>query len=296
MLAAFLVLAPPLYFLGPFVVLMLLGGVRTPKEWFALAIASGGILLAVSGSAQLGPALLRGSGIAVAIAFGVVSVRARGPALPRAALAVGLATAGLAIWCGWQGITWPEIERTFTAMLVETYRAVPSLTSDPATQRDLQGFIDPMVVAAPDIARVMPGLLAVQALGGTALAGVWHHRIASQPIGLAPAPFRAFRFNDHVIWGAILTLALVLLPLPANGHAAAMNALVVWTGLYAFRGLAVLAALLTRVSLALRVAAVIFAVLLNPIALGVCLSIGLADTWVDIRERLRPSPPEGVSP
>lgn len=289
-------LAPPLFVLGPFAVLMVLGGPRAPRDWLALALATGGIVLATSGNPELGPALLRASGIALTLAFGLVSVRARGPGLGRAALALVIAVIGVGIWCRSQGITWPHLERTFTAMLVETYRTVPALTSDPATRQQLQSFIDPMVLAAPDIARVMPGLLALQALAGMGLAGLWHHRVSRNPIGRPPLRFRAFRFNDHVIWGAIFTLALMVIPLPPNGHALAMNALVVWTGLYAFRGLAVLAALLTRVSLALRVVAVGVAVLLNPIALGVSLAIGLADTWFDIRARVLASPPEGVAP
>ncbi|HLB53611.1 MAG TPA: DUF2232 domain-containing protein [Gemmatimonadales bacterium] len=294
-LAAFLLLAPPLYFLAPFAVLMVLAGPRAPREVLALLAAVAGLVVALSGGTTLGPGLLKASAVALALGFGLASLRPRGPVLARAGLALLLAALAIGVWCWMRGIYWPDVERAFTAMLVETYQAVPGLSRDPATQEELKRFVGPILEAAPGIARALPGLLALQALAGMGLAALWQHRIARHPAGPPPVPFRQFRFNDHLIWGAIFTLALWLVPLPPEGRALALNLLVVWAGLYGFRGLAVFAALLAPAPVLLRVLAAGLAVLLNPIALGTCVAIGLADTWFDIRGRFLPPASEGTS-
>ena len=271
---------------------MVLARGRALSELVALIVAALGIAASLAGGSELGPGLLKASGVALAVGFGLLSLHRTWPVLTRAGLSLLIAAVALGIWCQMKGIHWSDLERTFTAALVATYHAVPGLSRDPATQRQLQDLIGPMIASAPDIGRVMPGLLGLQGLAGMGLAGVWQHRLARNPTGPAPLAFRRFRFNDHLIWGAILTLASLLAPLPAAGRALAISLLVVWAGLYGFRGLAVLTALLAGTPVSVRVAAAGLAVLLNPIALGACLAVGLADTWIDIRGRLLPPAPE----
>jgi hypothetical protein len=88
----------------------------------------------------------------------------------------------------------------------------------------------------------------------------------------------------------------MLAPLPPDGRTLAANLLVFWAGLYAVRGLAVVAAVLARAPAGVKAVLALLAVAVNPIAFGVCLALGLADTWLDIRRRLPPSAPEGASP
>jgi O-antigen ligase len=126
------------------------------------------------------------------------------------------------------------------------------------------------------------------------LAWAWHHRISRRPFGSPPSPFREFRFNDHLVWGAIFTLGLLLVSVPAPVPAIAANLMVLWVGLYAVRGLAVLAALLAQAPMAFKAFAAVFAVLLVPVTVGACLAIGLADTWLDIRRRMTPPAPGGA--
>ena len=61
------------------------------------------------------------------------------------------------------------------------------------------------------------------------------------------------------------------------------------------RGLAILCALLAPAPTLLKLLAVGVAFLLIPVALGACLALGLADTWLNIRGRLVPPVPGGVS-
>ena len=295
-LVGFLLLAPPLYLLGSFALLTLLARPRTLRELFWLAAASAGTAAAVTGPADPGHQLLRVSGAAVAIGFVALSLRAKGPVFPRAMLAVGLGALVVIGWSAWRGLTWPGVESAFTEMLRASYRSlVEAGGADPATRQDLEEFVRPFMERAPAIGRLMPGLMALEALAGSVLAYGWHHRISAAPFGPPPARFRDFRFNDHLVWGAILTLGLLLAPAPAPAPAIASNLLVIWVGLYAVRGLAILATLFAPAPMAFRVFAIVFSVLLLPVTLGVCLAIGLADTWLDIRKRISPPAPAGGS-
>jgi len=92
------------------------------------------------------------------------------------------------------------------------------------------------LAAAPALAKLFPGLTALQGLLGVALAWAWYHRVASRPVGAPPRPLREFRFNDHLIWGAIFTLGAMLLPLEEPWNRVIVNLLVVWMGIYAMRG------------------------------------------------------------
>jgi hypothetical protein len=183
----------------------------------------------------------------------------------------------------------------FAEMLRASYQAMVDLAGREATSRqDMERFVEPFIQAAPDVARVMPGVLAVQAIIGVLLAWEWHHRISVSPLGTPPGRFRDFRFNDHLVWGAIFTLGMVLVPLSSPLAVFALNLLIVWVGLYAARGLAVVAAFLAPAPVLLKTLAAAFAALLLPLVLGATIALGLADTWLDIRGRFKPPAPEGA--
>ena len=244
---------------------------------------------------EIGWALLKAFAIGIAAAFGVFSFRGRLPVLARSALSLGVTLLALAGWSLYRGLTWSHIQASFVTVMQSAYRRLPELSADPSTQQQIRDLVAPALESVGTIARVIPGTLSLVAFAGLGLAALWQHRIARAPRGVAPVPFRAFRFNDHLIWGAIFTLILMLLPLPPDGRTVAANLLVVWAGLYAARGLAVISALLASAPILFKVLVVVLAVVVNPLALGGCLAIGLADTWLDIRGRLVPKAPEGVS-
>jgi len=295
LLVGFLLLAPPLYLLGPFALLTLLSRPRTFRELIWLVASGLGVAVTLGGGIPLGPQLVRAGGLVLSVLFALLAFRSNGPIFSRAFLAVLLSVVALGIWATSLGITWAEVEQAFTAMLRASYEAMVEVgRSDPKTRQDLQNFFQPFLEAAPRVARIVPGLLALEGLAGTVLAWSWHHRIAESPLGQPPARFRGFRFNDHLVWGAIFTLGLLLMPLPPSVAAAALNLLVVWVGLYAVRGLAVATAFLAPAPPPLKMFTAGLAILLAPVALGAGVAIGLADTWLDLRRRLPPSPAEGA--
>jgi len=295
-LAGFLLLAPPIYLLGPLALLLLLAKPKTTRELFWLAVAAAGVSATLAGSVTPGYLLIRISGIALALVFVALSFRSQRPVFPRALVSVLVATLVVGVWAALRGLSYPEVETAFTEMLRTSYRSLVEVGgTDPKARQDLEEFVRPFLEAAPGIAQLMPGLLALEALAGVLLAWLWHHRLSATPLGTAPARFRDFRFNDHLVWGAIFTLGLVLIPLPPPGPAVAINLLIVWAGLYAARGLAVITALGAPAPVLLKLLAVGLAILLIPVAVGACLALGLADTWLNIRGRIVPPVPGGAS-
>lgn len=292
-LAGFLLLAPPLYLLTPFALLALLSRPRTAREFFWLAAAATGVLAGMSGDTELVPQMLRASAIVLTIVFVALSVRSTGPVFPRALLAVVLTAAVLAVWASLAGIAWGSVERAFTEILRGS-DALRSAANDPASRQDVRQFVQQVIDRAPDLARVMPALLTLEALAGLLLAWSWHHRIAKNPLGRPPARFSEFRFSDQLVWGAIFTLGLALLPLSPAGRLVTTNLLIVWVGLYGTRGLAIAMAVTAGTAAPLRLFAAVLALLLAPVALGSCVALGLADTWLNIRGRLRPPVPGGA--
>jgi len=294
-LAAFLLLAPSFLFLAPLFVLLLLSRPRSVLEFVALLAAGLGTAGLFTPEVEIGWALIKAFTLGLAVAFGLMSIRGRLSVLARSTIALGVTILALSGWCLYRGIAWSRIQSSFATVMLEAYRRLPELSSDPATQQQIRTLIAPDVESVGTFARLIPATVTLVALMGLGLATIWQHRIARAPIGRRAVPFRAFRFNDHLIWGAIFTLILMLLPLPQNGRTVAANLLLVWAGLYAARGLAVISALLASAPALFKIVLGVLAVVVNPIAIGGCLAIGLADTWLDIRARLVTQTPEGVS-
>ena len=278
-LAGYLLLAPPLYLLGPFVLLTLLSRPRTSRELVWLVLAGAGVAASLVGDQTLVPQVLRTGGLLMSAAFVGLSLGPSRTVVTRVLGALVLTVAGLIVWGRVWGVGWGQVEIAFGEELMRGVAQTwaQSRPGDPDTQLLLQRARE----AVPGVARLMPGLLALQAMAGCGLAWIWHHRIASVPLGQASGRFKDFRFSDHLIWGAIFTLASLLMPLPPLARTIAANLLIVWVGLYTMRGLAVIAAIFQQAPASLRILAM-------GLASPICAVLGLADTWLDFRGRLMP--------
>lgn len=107
----------------------------------------------------------------------------------------------------------------------------------------------------------------------------------------ALGPLRDFRFSDQLVWVLIGGLALLVLPIGGLAGRVGENAMLFMGGLYLIRGIAVMAWLATATITSAWVGALwaICALLLYPMVAGAALAIGLSDTWLDLRTRLRNS-------
>lgn len=289
LLLVYVVLAPPVFLLGPLAALLLLSRPRTLREWSwiaaAFALAAGTWTVHPAGGAGgdlIGHAVQLG-GVVFTVGF-VAALLVHPPTrhpVGHALIGVAVATGFLVLLALRVGVHLPEALAALTDMVLAPLAGWNSGGS-PEWGPLLQRWRE----QAPSYARLYPASLGLWAMGGGALAWRWYHRLAAHPLGDAPPPFRSFRFNDHLIWIALGALGTLLLaPGDSLGFWAA-SLLVLWTGLYVVRGLAVVSAAVHHLPLFPRAALFLSGLLLLPFALGGLAAIGVADTWIDVRAKL----------
>ncbi len=281
LLAGFLLVAPPVFLLGPLAGLLLLSRPSSGREWVWLAGLAGWSAIWLAQTGGLGSQLVRSAAVLVTGAFVALSLWRPSSSVGRALAATGLAALALAAWMGWLGIDPAAVRRAIELDLAAQYRSLQAGLSGTASRE----LLDQVNQAGDTVALLYPALLALAAIGGIRLAWVWYHRIAERPVGPVPRPFAAFGFSDQMVWGWVLALALYLFG-GGGWQAAGANLLLVGAGLYAVRGLAVFSAGSARVPSPVVAALAIVAMFLLPFVVGGLLLLGLADTWLDFRRRL----------
>ena len=284
LVVAFIFLAPPLFLLAPLALLLLFSRPRTAREWLwlVLSAAAAGKIIADFGTAPLPARVMMAGGVMMTGAFLLLVILWRnGSTLGRALVA---AAAGMIGVFGWSGSTGVDLGGIDAMVIDDLNRALQAwLAGGPTDQ------VTAAMASAPAVARIFPGLVALQGLAGVGLAWVWYHRIAERPLGPEPRPFAEFRFVDHLIWGAIFTLALVLTTLGDPIDRIVECVLVVWIGIYALRGAAVVSKAAVRWPMLGKILLVVLSFLALPIAIGTTVALGVADTWLDFRNRAGPN-------
>ena len=153
---------------------------------------------------------------------------------------------------------------------------------------EMAAMVDAQLAALPTTSRLLfPSLIALEALAALAVAWALYHRIGRARIGPPLAAVRDFRFNDHLVWGVIAGLGMMLLPGLVLVRAIGANLLVFFGALYTIRGVGVFMFVAAPGRLAtalLIVVALLFWNVLGVMALG----LGVGDTWLDWRSRARP--------
>jgi hypothetical protein len=261
--------------------------------------------------------LARGWCLLVAGAFGLVCLFGTGrPFFTRALLALTL-VAGVVLVMGVLGpvaadeaqtIVSGELSRRAADSMVRVRQFVQM--QGPSWERLVQR-IPQMAEFVPQLERqleltaragteLFPALLGLETLCALALAWATYHRLSRARLGAPLAPLKEFRFNDQLVWGLIVGLAIVFLPAFEDSlRPIGRNLLLFFGALYAVRGLGVLSWFLAPG--ALPAAAVVgFLMLMAPVlnvfaVLGFFLlfvaafGLGLGDTWADWRRRARPT-------
>jgi hypothetical protein len=142
-------------------------------------------------------------------------------------------------------------------------------------------------------APLFPALLALEALAACALAWSLYHRLSRARIGAALAPLSRFSFNDQLIWALVAGIAMIVLPTLAGMGAMGRNLILFVGTLYILRGYGIYAWLVSRRAAKVSVVLGVFffpisLIMTAPAALG----LGVTDTWVNWRSRIRIVPPE----
>ncbi len=135
-------------------------------------------------------------------------------------------------------------------------------------------------------ARVFPAMLGLASMAALGVAWWLYVRLAhGSDRGLGR--LREFRFNDHLVWLFIGGLVLLV----AGGHGGparvGANAVVFMGALYALRGAAVVVFMGGGVSALGAFLLALGMLFLAPVLLAGAVMIGLGDTWLDIRRRIR---------
>jgi hypothetical protein len=243
--------------------------------WALLAAGAFGVLAAWrrDTAAPFLPRALRAVGVAFAVAALFTVVVPGGPSRVADGVAAESGRRAQESLTGWRQMTDMPEWKDFVAQ------------NPPAGQ--MASLVESELTSLPATARVLyPALAALEALAALALAWALYHRIGRARLGPPLGPLRDFRFNDHMVWGVVAGLAMVLVPGVTVVRAVGANLLVFFGALYTIRGVGVFLWMLApgRVASAfLILVAVLFWNVLGVMALG----LGVGDTWLDWRARAR---------
>ena len=285
-LAGFLLLAPPMFLFGPLAGLLIVSRPATVREWAWLLGALAWSALWVLQAGGLGAQFARAAAVLVSGSFLALTLWRPSNRVSQALAATGGAAVALGIWMYGLGLQW----RALQLAVEEELTALQSGMRGPWSELTGSSEMSAQMSAMADTVSILyPALLALAAIAGLRLAWAWYHRIAGRPVGSPPAPFSAFGFSDQLIWGWVLGLAMALLPEPEPVRVIGANILLVWSALYATRGIAVFVAGARRTPASVLAALALVTVILLPFVLCGLTLVGLADTWLDFRRRLTPS-------
>jgi hypothetical protein len=295
-LVGYLLFFPPILVLGPFLALLIASRPAAPREWTAIAVAATWVAMLALESTGIASAMLMAWGVIAAGAFTALMITRDRPVISGAIGAACLATAGATAWTWLLGSRWQDVSLAVAHEGWELCRNVMEAGAlSPARSEGVRVYVDAMAQGVGVAAGLFPGLLFVSALPGMALAWSWYHRIATRPIGRPSRPFAAFRFDDHLIWGVVLSLTLLVLPVPEPAAELGANLAVVAASLYVVRGAAVLWPAIGDLPSGVMVALGLLTLFILPVVLGGLCLLGLADTWVDFRRRFTPAASGGQS-
>jgi hypothetical protein len=149
---------------------------------------------------------------------------------------------------------------------------------------------DAMVTAMQQLAEtqaaVFPAMIAIASMAALGVAWWIRTRLVGEgDQGLGP--LKDFRFNDHLVWIFIGGLLLLFAQWGDALVRVGSNTIVFMSALYMLRGAAVFVFLSGGMSLFGFVTVVVGLVFAAPFLMGMAVLIGVGDTWLDIRSRVR---------
>lgn len=135
-------------------------------------------------------------------------------------------------------------------------------------------------------ASVFPAMIALASMAALGVAWWIRTRLVGEgDQGLGP--LRDFRFNDHLVWLFIGGLLLLFAQWGDALVRLGSNAIVFMAALYMLRGAAVFVFLSGGMSLFGYVTVLVGLVVAAPVLMGMAVLIGVGDTWLDLRSRVR---------
>ncbi len=281
----YLLVAPPVFLLGPLAGLLILSRPSTLRESLWLAASAAWLVVWLWHPGPVAAQALRAVGVLATGGFLALSLARPMPVFQRALAATAAAFAGLVVWCAALGVGWTRLEAAVGRELGHAFTEVARRAELAAGAEAAVPFWQ-AAEAARGWAAMVPGVVFVQALAGLTLGWTLHHMIARRPIGDRPNPFASFRFSDQFVWLPVVGLALALLPQDRQPRDVGANLVLIAVALYAARGMAVVRSGAGRVGAPATTAAAVAAFVFLPFVVGGLTLLGLADTWLDFRRRM----------
>jgi len=245
--------------------------------------------------------MARGWAVLLAASFGLVCLWSEGvPFFTRALFAVALALAAgfsiaLSSPSGMDRFQHAAGEE-FTRRVSTTMQRIERSQSTPDWQEFAQKYpvfdtmddeSEAVMRAVPArAATLLPALLALESLAALGLGWAIYRRLSRVQIGPALGRLTEFRFNDQLVWGLAVGATLCLLPAFDEGKNAGYNLLLFFGTLYLMRGTGILAWMSRG-----RYTLVFVLGLIPYVYIPVTLALGLGDTWLDLRNRLKTTSP-----
>jgi len=285
-LVGYLLVAPPVFVCGPLAGLLLLSRPSTLREWGWLIGAALWAAVWLQPLGGLGAQVARAGAVFLCGSFLALTLWRPSPLFSRALISAAAAGVALVAWMMHLGIGWAAVREAVDHDFATYQDAIRSQWQAAGVPSDL---VARMTEISHTVAQLFPALLAIAAVAGLRLAWAWYHRVSTRPLGAPPPPFPLFRFSDQFVWGWVLGLGLCLLPVPEPWQVVGANLLLLWTALYATRGLAVLLAGAGQVPRSVIVVLGAISMFLMPFVVGGLTLLGLADTWLDFRRRMSPA-------
>ncbi|HSL71681.1 MAG TPA: DUF2232 domain-containing protein [Longimicrobiales bacterium] len=189
---------------------------------------------------------------------------------------------------------WETLDTTVSARLHDSASAAAAQFGPSLAARDWGAEAVQAMTRAADLqAVIFPALLALASLTALGVAWwLWRRLTVREPQPLAA--LREFRFRDELVWLAVIAVVLIVLPLGQEPTRAGTNLATFMGALYALRGLAVALAMFGPPGPFGVLLGVFAGVVLFPFVVATTVMLGLTDTWLDLRSRIRPAvPPTG---
>jgi hypothetical protein len=135
-------------------------------------------------------------------------------------------------------------------------------------------------------AAVFPAMIGIASMAALGVAWWVRTRLVGEgDQGLAP--LREFRFNDHLVWLMIGGLLLLFVQVGDAFARVGSNALVFMAALYMLRGAAVFVFLSGGLSMLGYMLMFLGLLVAFPVFMSIAVLIGVGDTWLDLRSRVR---------
>lgn len=213
------------------------------------------------------------------------------PFLARALPVVGAAFLGAAFWFaargGWSGFD-RVVQEQFGAAAQVWEEQIRASGASPEVTRELGASLQRTIALQRELFPALAGLQSLAALGLAWWLVARIPRATTDPRLQPLRPFQEFRFADEWVWVLIAGLLLVVLPLTPPVTRFGANALLFMGVLYAVRGVAVFAFLARGASpLLWTLLAAVSILVLAPFAVPAVTLVGIGDTWIDVRRRVR---------